>query len=140
MAFRWRDELATGITNVDNQHKELIKRTNDLLQQMKTGNASGEIFKTLDFLASYVVEHFADEEKVMKDYEYPLYKDHKQIHDDFVDSVKDLGKNLNNANNLSPFVIEVNKQVCDWLLNHILKQDKEMALYVKNHKKNVIFN
>lgn len=134
MAFRWRDSLATGIEKVDDQHKELIKRTNDLLEHMKKGEGNNEVMKTLDFLSSYVVEHFHDEEEVMKMYNYPLFVHHKQLHDNFVKVVKELGNQVVIEKNLITLIIKVNKEVCDWLIDHILKEDREMAQYVKSHQ------
>ena len=138
MAFKWRDNLATGITLVDDQHKELIKRTNNLLEHMKTGQGNGEIIQVLEFLASYVIEHFTAEEKVMTDYNFPDYSSHKHQHTEFINTVNLLKQKMTPDKILSSFVLEVNKEICDWLIDHILKEDKEMAQYVQSQRKNQI--
>ncbi len=138
MAFRWRDNLATGVSMVDEQHKELIKRTNSLLEHMKSGKGNDEIIQVLDFLSSYVHEHFTDEEKVMTDYNYPDYASHKQQHTEFINTVNKLKQKMTPDKILSTFVLEVNREICDWLIDHILKQDKEMAQFIQNQRKNEI--
>lgn len=135
MAFKWNDSLATGIDKVDEQHKELIKRTNNLLEHMRQGLGHEEIMKTVQFLSSYVVEHFTDEESVMKTYNYPVFKEHKKQHDDFIKSVEVLAKKMENEKFLNSLILEVNRSICDWLINHILKEDKVMAQYVQEQRK-----
>lgn len=128
MKFEWNDSLSTGIEDVDNQHKGLIDRVNELLQASISGKTGDEIDKTVNFLADYVVEHFQTEEKYMKKYDYPKYEEHKKIHDDFVQSFKELVKDKDSVS----FQVKLQTQVGQWLLNHINKTDKEMAEYLNS--------
>ena len=99
---------------------------------MKQGDATSEVLKTLNFLSSYVDEQFHDEENVMKKFNYPHFSHHKQLHDNFVKSVQELGNKVTTGKNLTSLIIEVNKEVCDWLIDHILKEDQDMARFVKS--------
>lgn len=75
--------LYTHNETIDNQHKELIKRVNDLYDAIeKGGDAAGEKAKeSLEFLTQYTVFHFQAEENLMKTTGYPLFTEHKKIHD-----------------------------------------------------------
>ena len=42
MGMNWDNNLATGINSIDNQHKELFDRINQLLLAMKEGKAKDE--------------------------------------------------------------------------------------------------
>lgn len=45
MAIEWTDELATGVNKIDNQHKELFKRINNLLDACNQGKGKDEVKK-----------------------------------------------------------------------------------------------
>ena len=90
--FDWTPDLDTHIELVDEQHKILVRCINELHEanQRKDFEAEGKI---IEDLIRYTVEHFSDEEKLMDDAGYPLSKQHKQIHQRFVDKVRESNKN-----------------------------------------------
>lgn len=82
---------------VDGQHKELIKRINDLYAALASEDEATRAAKaeeTLNFLAEYTVFHFASEEELMQNAKYPLFTEHKAKHDAFVETVKGLHAGL----------------------------------------------
>lgn len=137
------EDLVTGISLVDEQHQELLKRTNEFLDHMKTGDEIEDLIKLMDYLTLYVYDHFISEESVMAENNYPGYITHKQEHTRFINVVADLEKRMPNEINLTSFKTEVQEKMRDWLSNHILIQDKEMAKYIKTnqrHQMNGIVN
>ncbi|MHB9035807.1 MAG: hemerythrin domain-containing protein, partial [Armatimonadota bacterium] len=58
MAVQWTPDLAVGVREIDDQHRELFKRVNDLLEAMSKGKGRDEIAKVVAFLGNYVVTHF----------------------------------------------------------------------------------
>ena len=74
MRVQWSDDLTTGIDKIDNQHKNLIIKVNELLQAINAGKGKRQIGSMLEFLGEYVVEHFSTEEEYMKEYNYDLLK------------------------------------------------------------------
>ena len=65
MAIEWTEDLATGVPEIDAQHKELFSRINRLLEACNQGQGRAEVGKTLAFLEEYVLIHFSTEEKIM---------------------------------------------------------------------------
>ena len=61
MIYKWSDDLLTGNTQIDTEHKELIKAINDLLEACSKGKGRAEIEKTVKFLSSYTKTHFTNE-------------------------------------------------------------------------------
>ena len=53
----WNKKLSVGIKLIDEQHKSLIKRLNDVSSAIETGQGEREITKTLEFLAEYADFH-----------------------------------------------------------------------------------
>ena len=89
--FDWTPDLDTHIELVDEHHKILVRCINELHEanQRKDFEAEGKI---IEDLIRYTVEHFSDEEKLMDDAGYPLGKQHKQIHQRFVDKDYEIGR------------------------------------------------
>jgi hypothetical protein len=53
--MEWTETLATGISTIDSQHKELFKRINDLVLAIKEHRCSSEIDGTIKFLDDYAI-------------------------------------------------------------------------------------
>ena len=116
---------------VDSQHKKLINAINALYQSIEEGKGIDGAKTTLDFLSEYTTFHFGCEEALMKSKKYPLYTQHKQVHDDFIQTVENLYGVLEEKGATEEFEELVEKEVTDWLVNHIQKMDREMTDWVK---------
>ena len=87
MLVEWNADLVTGNEDIDNQHRELFDKTNQLYDAVDNGEKDA-IFKILEFLGEYVQVHFTDEEKFMLESGYDGYEEHKKVHDELVEEVK----------------------------------------------------
>jgi hemerythrin len=133
MAYQWDGTLETGYEKIDNQHKQLISALNSIIEASRGGKGGDEIFRTLEFLTGYTILHFADEEKLQLQYDYPDYFVHKRYHDEFKITVKELTDRLIEEGPTEEMVELVTSSIGDWLLNHIKGDDFRMAAYVKAH-------
>src|SRR3990172_8154833 len=102
---QWNEELATGVSRVDGQHKELINKINELHAALSQGKGKDMVEDAIQFLARYVVEHFQMEEMLMVAHNYPSYEAHKKQHDKFVQDFTDLVNDYNATGNSSFFAI-----------------------------------
>ena len=131
MAYRWDTSLESGYDKVDNQHKQLIGALNNLMDASTGGKGDIAVLDTLDFLTGYAVKHFADEEKLQIDFQYPDYLNHKRIHEEFKTTVNELVKKVREEGPSETLIGEVISIVGAWLLNHIRGDDFRMAAFVK---------
>ena len=132
MAYQWDSSLETGYEKVDNQHKQLIAAVNNLMQASIEGKGDSAVMETLDFLTGYAVKHFADEEQLAVDYNYPDYLNHKRIHDDFKISVGELTQRVVKEGPTRELIDVVSSAVGSWLLNHIKGDDFRLAAFIKS--------
>lgn len=130
MAVSWKDEYSVGVQIIDDQHKELFDRTNQLLNACTVGKGKEEVSRLIDFLDEYVKKHFSQEEEYQKKYQYPKYEEHKKLHQNFIQEVKNLKSKLNQNGSSLSLIVEINNKVIHWLVNHIGKVDKELGLYL----------
>ncbi|OHB34355.1 MAG: hemerythrin [Planctomycetes bacterium GWA2_40_7] len=131
MAIEWTQDLATGIDWQDNQHKELFKKIDSLMESMKVGKGKEEVENILNFLADYVVFHFGNEEKAMEKFSYTEYSRHRAEHTKFTNDFSGLKKQVETAASPSILVIQIQRLVVDWLKNHIGKVDKSLGAFLK---------
>ncbi|WP_199825294.1 bacteriohemerythrin [Gorillibacterium timonense] len=130
----WRDELNIGVDAVDKQHQELVRMLNDFLEACTQQKGKEKLEETLDFLISYTVKHFNDEEALMKGAGYPHYIEHKAEHDQFVKEVAAIQQQLKEKGASVLTTIKLNRALVDWLINHIQKNDQQMGEYLKAKK------
>ena len=62
----WKDSLKIGVPLIDSEHKELCDRIDRLFAACSQGKGRDEIMKTVEFLESYTIKHFSDEEKLQR--------------------------------------------------------------------------
>ena len=131
MAYKWDSSLESGYEKVDNQHKQLVAAVNNLIEASANGKGNAVVMETLEFLTSYAVKHFADEEKLQIQFNYPDYLTHKRIHDEFKVVVGELVQKVNNQGPTEEIIETVSSTIGSWLLNHIKGDDFRMATFVK---------
>lgn len=134
MAFTWTPELETGNNTIDTQHKTLIDAINKLLDACSQGKAREQVHETMSFLVDYTKKHFADEERLQRTSNYPDYTNHKRIHDDFIKTVADIAKELDEQGPTIVMIGKVNNAVGNWLVNHIKREDTKVAAHIRASK------
>lgn len=134
MKIQWRDSLAIGVAEIDNQHKELLQRFGILLEACESGKGKEELAGLLAFLDEYVVRHFNDEEDIQRKKRFPGYPDHKQQHDSFIAKLEALKQEIRQDGVALHHVMETNNMLLKWLINHISKVDIELGRFLKGEQ------
>jgi len=131
MEWQWDSRLETGIKQIDEQHKELFKRIDQLELAVYKGKAAAELIKLLEYLESYITKHFEMEEKLMLENFYPDYALHVRQHQQFRSIWTEVLNKFKNRGGDSYLAIDVDKQMRKWWENHILKMDMAYIPYLK---------
>ncbi|MBV7272139.1 bacteriohemerythrin [Clostridium thailandense] len=132
MLLKWDDSFLVGVEKIDNQHKELFEIINKFLTAMIEGKGKSEITTTLNFLESYVIKHFNEEERLLIDRNKEAYDIQFQQHEAFKNEIIKLKDRFSKSGITSTLVIETQKSVTSWCRNHIIKIDKELASFMKD--------
>jgi hemerythrin len=132
MTFAWSDELSVGVARIDAQHRELIARTNALLEALPAGEgpASVAAVDTLMFLSDYVVHHFADEERFMAEVAFPGLPAHRVEHQRFRESLGALVHRFSMGGADQVLRRGVEEDVCAWIVEHVLGTDLAIGRFV----------
>jgi hemerythrin len=123
--------MSTGIARIDNQHQELIRKLNALLDAMQKGRGKEEIAKLLGFLGEYVIKHFSDEEAEMERLQCPAAVANRIAHQQFIKRFTDFRNRFEKEGAGPRIIIEVQKSLVDWVVMHIRGVDTKLAASVK---------
>ena len=130
MRAEFDETLVTGNEMIDDQHKELIGRINQLLESCEDGQGKVKAVKMLDYLMEYTDFHFSAEEKLQEEINYPGIQEHKAKHKEFKQAEEELQEMLQEEEGpTEAFVAQVQRNVVDWLFNHIKGFDRSVAEY-----------
>jgi hemerythrin len=132
---KWDDAYSVGIELIDDQHKELVRMTNELSLGCQKGGSEAEIYfmKVIQGAVKYVKTHFTTEEIIMDRLKYPEYLEHKKEHEEFVAEVLRDVKAFESGGKLVP--LEFAQFLQKWVLNHIAKSDKRYATFFEELRK-----
>jgi hemerythrin len=127
----WSNTLETGIPKIDEQHKELFRQADILVDR----NQANRVESTLNFLKDYVNKHFSDEETYHRSTHYPKAEAHRKLHVEFTAALKKQLEDYNKSTNKPAMVLTINSIVINWLKEHIMRHDKEFAtFYIEQQK------
>jgi len=129
--FKWNTSLSVGIELIDEQHKMLIQRLNDVSDAIKKSQGAGQIVKTLDFLIDYTHFHFSTEEKHMKANDYPGIKEHLQKHEDLKKTLGDLDRDFREEGATYELADALNVFLNNWLVGHIKGIDVKFGNFLR---------
>jgi hemerythrin len=129
--FQWTDDLSVGVEEIDKQHKELIRRINQLANAVLKKEAKTRIRGILNYMDEYADKHFATEERYMVQYDYAGYGDHKNEHQRFKNVASKLKSDFEKEGASENFALKIQHFLIDWLILHLQNYDGQMGTYLK---------
>ncbi|MBU2491182.1 MAG: bacteriohemerythrin [Bacteroidetes bacterium] len=126
----WKKDYETGIVMVDRQHRILVDLINKLKDAHNQKKEKEVLRETIIKLVDYTKFHFGYEEKHMTQFAYNKLDGHKLQHQVFVKQIVDVLENLK-LGKYENLTEEILNFLSDWLIEHILKQDKEYSKFYK---------
>lgn len=125
------DEYRTGITFVDEEHKELFRITDKankyLHNDFAYGNGYDEIIGILQELKDYSERHFKDEEDYMERIEYEGLPAQRRAHESFIVRFENIDMDAVDGDP-KVYLESLIEFLLGWLINHILYTDKKIPL------------
>lgn len=121
--IHWLPEYSVGNKVLDEQHKELLKMTNEFFHQEGKSSAIA-LFQNL---TSYIDLHFETEESLLRQINYPDTEEHINKHN------KLRGKFSALQGKLAHYDEDLHHKIAmflyNWLANHMLKEDMDYKSY-----------
>lgn len=127
--YEMKDEYLTGIPQIDEEHKrlfEIAEETYQLRNEEFLVDKYDQIKAVLQELKDYTIMHFKHEEAYMESINYKKMFTQKIQHQGFIDKIEEI--DLSDIDENSDETIdEILKFLTDWLISHILENDKQIG-------------
>lgn len=124
--IKWTPELSLDHTLIDEQHQNLFKIVNQLIENINIDQEF--IKKTLIDLKKYSEQHFEEEEAILAERNYPGLEDHKFEHRFFIRRITRFCKEVVEENQeLSEKMLEF---LADWVKHHTFEEDQDYKKYL----------
>ena len=127
----WNVSFMLGIQELDGHHKHLVKLLNAAYDDFREGVNIDK--SKLDELVDYAAFHFAVEESLMLETQYPDIPSHKAEHETFTGRLLDFKKNFNQRRDVS---VELLWFLCNWVTHHVRVTDAAFGHHIDVHNIN----
>jgi hemerythrin len=117
----WTNDFSVGVATIDEQHRRLIEMINRLVKESQATTQSETVSDLLTEMTKYAQEHFATEEDLMQQYNYPDLEEHVDQHRAFKKTTANLCRATMCDFETVPETML--RYLCDWLKKHILETD-----------------
>lgn len=121
--IQWSERYATGIAQVDEQHRMLFRITNDFRLALEANTFANTYGLFLDLLNTYCTGHFGYEEHCMNRHHCPAAKDNKEAHRRFIETVHDYRTRFLHQGYVHATALELADFLETWLDRHIIQVD-----------------
>ena len=142
MPIVWKQQMATGNTIIDDEHKLLICLINSVEIALKAENHGNMIRFLIKELHLYTRNHFTQEEKIMMQYKYKDYVAHKMQHQKILDDLKALEDKLETISNNEESFSQIEDNIADllrsWIIDHVITTDLKLKPLFETYKSNGI--
>lgn len=131
--FSLTDDLCTGSTLIDGDHRRLADLVNAFFQSMQNGEGNDPVRKSMQELIAYTAEHFAREEAEMARIQYVAALAHRGEHTKLLKQLIELKDMLDAGGRMNaPAVADF---LGAWLRDHIRAADMKLAAALKQQQR-----
>ena len=130
--FQWTEDLALHVETIDNQHKELCNRINELSKSIWNGVKRKELIEFVDFLHDYARLHFNEEQHLMEEHHYQEYSNHSKEHDSLKSKVQNMKDGLNNDAISQEHLLRAVTELQENFKNHLRTEDGPLGNFISN--------
>lgn len=127
-----KDDLKTGIEDVDSVHADLVRLAKSLQRAVAEGCSAEEVEALLTESESYAHQDFLHEESCMRETGFPGYAAHKQEHESLAGDVERLKAELYTSGPTSGLAIRLQRRIREWLVVHLNLTDRQLSDHL-NH-------
>jgi hemerythrin len=130
MAFKWDEKYATGVPEVDEQHRKLFGMLDDLERRLTRSEPPNRMADLLEKFKKYTVDHFAWEEVCMDRTGCSTACVNKMAHQRFLRMLnRALADHTTNPDSREVFVA-LHQEGETWLKEHICAIDVKLRNHV----------
>jgi hemerythrin-like metal-binding protein len=127
----WRITDECGNATIDEQHRKLFEDANELLPAMIGGHPKDECLTLINRLLTDVLNHFRDEEVILRAAEYPFFVHHRHCHVDLLAKATALAEKYS-RDKMKPGEL-FSFLAYDIIAQHMFIEDRRYIPYIEKH-------
>ncbi len=137
----WSDKIATGIPQIDVQHRVLIRNFNLLEEHIEKRTLTrDELHELLLFLLRYAEWHFSREEECAEEHRCYIAELNRRQHEWYIKRFTELYEEFKKVEDwteerLYDWATTVHRELSEWLLKHVVRTDRHIGVCVGKLKK-----
>jgi hemerythrin len=137
MSLLWRNQLSVGNNVIDTDHKYLIEIINKV-EQCLGRKSQSNLAATFDDLSQYSRVHFDREEKIANAVGYKQVPHLNQSHQELLKQLDQLRGEIDALGQEWPSEVteHVTNFLRDWLINHVIREDRLMKPILQKYSPN----
>ena len=127
----WRSEYNINNFKIDSEHQKLFAIAREAINVTKLKDdieINTKLKEIITKLFDYVNYHFKNEEEYMTEISYPESSNHKILHENILDMLKELISNINTLE-LDQIQKTLQEFIENYIIKHILNDDKRILLW-----------
>ena len=133
MELHWTPALSIGHAEIDNQHIALFRHFREFIDGCSQGDAKDVLIELHARLKEYADQHFAAEEALMQKVGFPDLEQHRRKHQVFRQRLVDLRQQISSQGPTLMNIIQTNKTLVTWLVEHVQDLDQIFGEYLKQN-------
>lgn len=123
----WNKACSVNVAIIDRQHRKLVDAVNELHDAMTRDKGNDALPAVFNKLIRYINSHFAVEEELMLDLDYPDYYKHRAEHKECAKKI--LTAKLQFQRGELGVALQLSVFLSDWLRGHMLSTDKKYKAF-----------
>jgi len=127
-AIRWTDAFSVGVESLDQQHQKLFAKVAELSRALSRGEGGTVVDSVLSDLAAYAKYHFADEEALMAQHDFPSLSSHRAAHERFRKQIE--GFLTEHRQGRVGVPAQLLMFIQSWLKEHVMHTDKQYSAFL----------
>ena len=125
----WNDAFSVGVSQFDEEHKQLIGLVNEMHDQVRAGVTNETLGRISDAVIAHTIAHFEHEERYFEEMHYPRAGVHKAMHEHLRKRLVAFRREVGRKD--SAFLAEEMLQFLkESLAHHIQGEDKKYGAYL----------
>ncbi len=129
----WDPSYRIGVDVIDRQHQKLFDISNRFYAAWRLHARHAVLCRIFDELIEYTGYHFAEEERLMQQIDYPALPQHRANHEELVELVNQYRTQLKGRTTGAE--TQALEFVRTWLRAHVLDADRKIGVYLAGKKR-----
>ena len=129
--LEWTTSLAVGVSEIDAQHRTLFERAAELEAAVRAREPGGRVGSIFECLDEYARAHFASEERLMREVDYPEMERHVHEHLEFRRRLASLVPHWESEGPSAAMTMALLGFLDRWLSDHVTASDRQLGAFVR---------